>query len=268
MGDLASALQAHRIRVANRAPQDLAAVRSLLRQLAQRQATFRTCAILQAACLEIFNLLANLGFYRLLPEMAEPAVTTRERCGSHSALLEVQASQKMVYDTASQGDLDGLRTHLLRFLNRDVNTASRVLEAIPRAWQKGVAPGSWSELCGLYLDVCDISSAPEVRAIALTNLGSLMDDILGSGDVELLPKPERLDQLWVRLQDGDINPTLSCAIIETSGSIMAALVSRGAEVLPNMAQRLRSWGDMLSECLDVDNVGPALTHPPCLGIPC
>ncbi|KAK4043957.1 putative death-receptor fusion protein-domain-containing protein [Parachaetomium inaequale] len=229
-----------------------ASVEALLEQLAKRQGAFKHCAELQAAHLEILNLLASLGCHKQVAKVVLPqAIVARN--SSSSALLNLHTSLKAVYDAAASGDVDGLRTHFLAMLSSDINTASRMLETIPEVWKQVGNAAARSELCSLYLEACTVSSAPEVRTQALTNLGSLMDGILSRGEVTELPSVGQLDRLWVQLQNGDINPALSCAIIETSGTIMAALVSRGGDNLSSMEQRLRSWGDMLSECLDVDN---------------
>lgn len=170
-------------------------------------------------------------------------------------MLNLHAGLRLVYDAAaSDGGLLSLLTAFQRTLSSDVNTACRMLEVIPGAWEQAGRTNP-SGLCELYFRLCDIPSAPEVRAQILKNLGPVLDGLLRDGDIANLPAAERLDKLWNNLQNGDINPTLSCAIIETSGTIMAALVSPGSEAIPNLEQRLRSWGDMLFDCLDVDNVG-------------
>jgi hypothetical protein len=173
---------------------------------------------------------------------------------SSSALLNLHTSLRVVYDTATRCDVDGLRTCFHDVLGRDLNTACRILEKIPEAWSAADRPTATPGLCRLYLEACAISSAPEVQAQSLLNLGSLMDGMLRRGDLTELPRVEQLDELWNQLQKGYINPTLSCAITETSGTIMAVLVSRDSDRVSNMEQRLRSWGDMLSECLEVDQV--------------
>ncbi|KAK4149214.1 putative death-receptor fusion protein-domain-containing protein [Chaetomidium leptoderma] len=231
---------------------DSASVEALLEELSQRQLVFKHCAELQAACLEILNLLASHGCH----EQAAKAVMSRvvaERSGPSSALLDLHTSLKVVYDAVSCGDVDGLRAQFLKTLKCDVNTAARMLELIPKAWKQVDSASARPGLCRLYLDACTMSSAPEVRTQALINLGSLMDNILSRGQATELPSVQQLDGLWGQLQEGDINPTLSCAIVETSGTIMAVLVSRDSGMPQNMDQRLSGWGDMLSECLDVDN---------------
>jgi hypothetical protein len=231
----------------------LASVEALLEQLARRQETFKRCEELQAAYLEILNVLADLGLHEQVAKIVLPQFATAQT-GPSSALLKLHTSLKVVYDAAASGDVESLRASFLRMLSGDVNTASRMLETIPEAWSQTDDLAVRSSLRDLYIEACTASSAPEVRTQALANLGPLMDGILSRGQVSELPTTEQLDGLWLQLQKGDINPALSCAIIETSGTIMAALVSHGAGNVPNMEQRLASWGDMLSECLDVDNV--------------
>ncbi|GAB1320463.1 hypothetical protein MFIFM68171_10673 [Madurella fahalii] len=231
---------------------DLESVKLLLAQLAQKLAIFERCAELQAAYLEILNLITSLGCHEQVQKAGMPGAIVGQGVIS-SALLETQVALKSVYDTAASGDLNELRARLLRTINVNVNTASRMLEAIPRAWVQSNNAGSRSGLFDLYLQVCDASVAPEIRTQALLNFRSLMDDVLNHGDVAELPSLEHLHRLWTELQNGDINPALSNAIVETSGTILAAVVSCDSGSISNPEQRLRSWGDMLGECLDVDN---------------
>lgn len=234
---------------------DFASVKSLLKQLAERQETFGRCAELQAAYLELLNLLAHLGFHQEVGELGMSPTIADEDVTS-SALLQAQVGLKLVNDAVARGDLHELRTCFLKTLSKDMNTASRMLEAIPKAWDQFGSSNGRSGLASLYLEACDVSATPEIRAQALLNLRSLMDGLLTHhGDVAGLPSADSLDRLWTQLQNGDINPALSGAIIEASGTIMAALVSQKSSNLVNVEQRLRSWGDLLTECLDVDNVG-------------
>jgi hypothetical protein len=245
----------------NHALLDSESVEAFLGHLTGRQDAFKRCAELQAEYLEILNLLAKLGCHDQVKRVAGVQVTVQKR-SAPSALLDLHASLKVVYDTAATGDVERLRAGLLKLLNTDVNTTSRMLEAIPEAWKQVDHKNVSSGLCGLYLEACATCSAPEVRTEALTNLGSLMEQILSSGELSGLPTTAELDKLWEQLQKGDINPALSCAIVETSGTVMAALVSRNSDKVSNLEQRLRSWGDMLTDCLDVDNVRSHHSFPP------
>ncbi|KAL2181602.1 putative death-receptor fusion protein-domain-containing protein [Thermothelomyces heterothallicus CBS 202.75] len=231
---------------------DSASVQALLQHLSDNQEAFAHCPELQAVHLEILNLLSSFGFHSQVAKVTQLPRSAR-RHGSSSALLDLHTSLKAVHDTAASRDVECLRTHFLTTLGSDVNTASRMLEAIPEAWKPAESVATSRALCELYLEACTVSSAPEIRAQALTNLGLLMDGILNRGEVAGLPSIEQLDRLWSQLQKGEISPALSCAAIQTSGTIMAALVSQGTGNTPDRVRRLRSWGDMLSESFDVDN---------------
>ncbi|KAL1839076.1 hypothetical protein VTJ49DRAFT_1877 [Mycothermus thermophilus] len=226
---------------------------NLLTQLAQRQDAFEHCAELKAAHLEILNLLARLGCNDQVTKAVVPPQAVTKHRGASSALLDLQTSLRVVYNAASSADVGQLREELMRLLETDVNTAIRMLEVTPEAWRHVDNSSATSELCALYLDICISSPAPGVRKQALLNLGSLLGDLLRHGDVSELPSAAQLDGLWRRLQHGEISPSLSCTIVETSGTIMAALLSQPSQDIPDMAPRLQRWGDMLSECLDVDN---------------
>lgn len=225
----------------------------LLQHLSDNQDAFTHCPELQAVHLEILNLLSSFGYHSHVAR-ANQLLRYARGHGSSSALLNLHRSLMVVHDTVSSGDVEGLRMNFLATLNSDVNTASRILEAIPQVWKSVDNVTTNRALCGLYLEACTVSSAPEIRTQALTNLALLMDGALNRGELAALPSIEELDRLWVQLQGGDISPGLSCAAIQTSGAIMAALVALGLGNTADKERRLRSWGDMLSEGLDVDNV--------------
>ncbi len=177
--------------------------------------------------------------------------------GKSSALLNIQTAESQVRKFAVSGDIQGLGSCLVQMLNKDVNTACRMLEIIPRVW----GAQHRAKLCVLYSDVCIRTSACEVRAQALSNLASLMEDVLKRREYADLPSADNLHQLWASLETGEINPALSCAIINISGSFMVALTCPNMGDIPNLDQRIRGWGAMISDSLDVDNVGIPLDPP-------
>lgn len=236
---------------------------------------FKSCPVVQAACLEIYNLLSSLDIGEVVP--VELVLPSREMEDGHSpagALLRMEKCVKVVHETArsyalgQHGDFSAMRNSLLEILTVDTNTACRMLEAMPKAWDGvqnrrmrdvGLADDVTPALCDLYAEVCRRPAAPEARAQALLNLGGLVDGVLGCGQrrlYEILPSAEKLDELWVSLQrkGGIINPTLACAIIKTSGSLMAARLRLGEGGEIGLERRLRSWGVMVGDSLDVDNV--------------
>lgn len=225
----------------------------LLEQLVRNQGLFAHCAEVQAASFEILNFLVSHGCQEQVAKSGLSTAATGQT-NSSSALLSLHTSLNMVHETAHSKDITKLRWQFLHTPNSDINTANRVLEAIPEVWKQVGGTDVNTGLCNLYLEACTTSSAPEVRTQSLINLGSLMDELLRQGKVAELPSAKELDSLWAVLQTGDINPGLSCAIIETSGTIMAVQVARDSSDGLDMANRLRNWGEMLTDCLDVDNV--------------
>ena len=232
-------------------------MRLLLEPLTQGAGLFNNCPEIRAACLEILNLLTSFSSDgHSAPLSVDANSTPSNQAVFSSALLEMQVAFKVVYDTAVSGDINTLRTVLLQTLKRDTNTACRMLEQIPVAW--GNVENARQELCVLYIDICNSLTVPEVRAQALSNLGSLMNSILSQEAQAELPSPEHIDRLWAHLLNAEINPTLSCAIIDTSGTLMAALISCNVDNIANMDQRLRSWGELIADSLAVENVSGAL----------
>ncbi|KAK0711260.1 putative death-receptor fusion protein-domain-containing protein [Lasiosphaeris hirsuta] len=235
------------------------ALNSLLNDISRTVKPLANHPEIQAAYLEIINLLASITCREMStkPGVREPITSTGEAAASMirgtkpSALLDIEVTVKLFSDLAVAGNLRGLRLFLFQTLSRDINTATRMLETLPKTWEARQGTNARSELCLLYADICIHTAAPEARAQALTNLGLLMDDILNQNELAELPGIESLDQLWAGLQNGEINPTLSYAIIRTSGTIMAVLTSRHAT---HLNQRLRGWGVMIADALDVDNM--------------
>lgn len=241
---------------------------------------FKSCPIAQAAYLEIFNLLPKFGPGELLrlDEVLGPGYREQDAATLPAeALLRTEDGIKLVQDAADTrlsegtGDFENMRAYLLENLTRDTNTACRMLEVMPTACDKvqsqsmaalNLADEITPQLCGFYTEVCHLPAAPEIHAQALLNLASLVDKCLLVTHRrldEMLPNNEELDRLWVSLQrKGEIiNPTLACAIIKASGSLMAAAVrlSEGDEhKTQSLERRLRNWGVMIADSLDVENV--------------
>ena len=252
--------------------EDQKSLEELLDEIYHEIQPFKSSPDIEATYLEILNTLAGHGFHVTIP--TEP-VTARTRANPSSikpsALLEIQAALKTASDFATVNDISGLRSHVFTTLHQDVNTATRLLEALPAIWEHSYefrgeqqSEPSRTELCRLYEDVCIQSSAPAsapgVRAQALVNLASLIGDILKGKDFANLPRVDTLERIWSALQEGEINPTLSCAIIKSSGAFMAALTAleKTGTKSGSMEQRLRGWGVMIADSLDVEHVSTPL----------
>lgn len=139
----------------------------------------------------------------------------------------------------------------------DVNTATRLLESLPSIIP--TTSTTTKDLCTLYTKIITHAvSAPEARAQALHNLAAIIDSTLtgANGDANVLPSADTTQQAWSALQaKGEMNPTLGCAVIRASGCFMALLAHKTTS--PDSKEqdhRLRSWGQMISNALEIDNV--------------
>lgn len=188
--------------------------------------------------------------------------TTPQREHRQHALLAMHASLQLLHTTPS---VSTLGEHVFSLLlpnngaDSDVNTATRLLESLP-----SIIPTTsitTKDLCTLYTKIITHAvSAPEARAQALLNLSVIIDSTLtgANGDIDALPSADTIQKTWTALQaKGEMNPTLSCAVIRASGCFMALLAHKTTN--PDSSQedhRLRSWGQMISNALEIDNVSP------------
>ncbi|CCC10606.1 unnamed protein product [Sordaria macrospora k-hell] len=250
--------------------EDTSKLKVLLRRLADESDNFKTCPVVKAAYLEIFNILASidpvvnqsaLELIAITPGSDSATVMEKTKQYPSSALLDSEAVIASVYHAAAVADTKVLRALFLHTLSKDINTTHRMLEMVPAAWKSISTPETIEGLANLYAEVCTTTAAtPDIKAAAITNLGDLIDTLLQQGrQAELLNLSfmATVEQIWKDLQQGEINPNLSCAIIRASGSLMAALAFRSAaasgEIDNQMAQRLRAWGAMIADALDIDN---------------
>lgn len=167
-----------------------------------------------------------------------------------AALLKNRVGIMALGRAAASGDLDELKTCLLNALDEDTDTACALLEATPAIWGRNQV----SQLCVLYLDVCQHTKNPEARAAALTNLAELMEISITSGQAHTLPSPDALDEFQHSLHDS-ISPALADALLLASGPVTAlhTLRHHGQPSFFLFEQRLRSWGAALADALRADN---------------
>lgn len=155
-----------------------------------------------------------------------------------------------LHQAATTKDLESMRTWLFSALDGDVDTACALLEATPAIWGNAQI----SDLCGLYLEICQYTNVPEARAVALTNLAELMGACIAENRMQDLPSPQSLDSLDQSLADS-ISPTLANAILVASGPILAihALKHNGQMSFFTFEQRLRAWGKATADALHDSN---------------
>lgn len=172
----------------------------------------------------------------------------------------MQLGMKALYECARNTDVGKLQLLLNRTLEIDADTACIMLKAIPETWQGRETLEIHSQLCELYVDLHQHTDHPEPREIALLNLKCLMDSLLRDGKPERLPSEQRLQQLWAQTQLGEMNPSLSQATLEISGTLMATAVIRDSANPHTLQCQIQRWGDMLANALDIDNVSKSLVY--------
>lgn len=167
-----------------------------------------------------------------------------------TALLNNRVGIMALRKAAASENLVELKTCLLNALDQDTDTACALLEATPNIWSRNQV----SQLCVLYLDICQHTKNPEARAAALTNLAELMETSIASGQTHALPSPDALDAFQHSL-DATISPALANAVLLASGPITAlhALRHHGQPTFFLFEQRLRSWGAALADALRAEN---------------
>ncbi|CAK7204368.1 hypothetical protein SEUCBS139899_007124 [Sporothrix eucalyptigena] len=236
-------------------PESLLPLLSLLDALAESNDGFMSCPEVRAAYLEARVTIAQLAlkFNVDLGEAITKIVSTKARNSPvPSALLKVQTTLQANYTALAQNDRKCLESLVSSVAVSDPDTATRLLEEIQSCWfapcHQTLDAASW--LCSVYTSVClEITAAPEVRAVALLNLAEVMDYIFLSKDssVKPLPEAEALARVWSATSQGAINPTLSWAILRSSGPIMAA------SVLTGQTQALLSvsaWAAMIKSAME------------------
>ena len=251
-------------------PDKLPHLTVLLDTLAQGSGGFAACPEVRAAYLETRNTICGLAIelglpleHFVLPD-SENTICVASAQDTPSALLKVQSVQQANYAVASRNDRPGLEALLKSVAVSDPDTATRLLDAIPESWSASVqgqrSPDVASWLCTVYVNTgLQSDAAPLVRAAALRHLADAMDYLLllGPAQRHLLPSVESLVRLWQSLAEGDINPTLSWAILRASGPILASLqnvasTSTSSSTPIPAALTVASWAAMLKSAGSVD----------------
>lgn len=212
------------------------------------------CSETAAAYVEVHNLLWDANpSKQSAPAQLRLIQAVESRKGdtrfTSTALLRNRIGIMTIRRAAASGNLGEVKACLLDTLDRDTDTACALIEAVPAIWGKD----NTSELCSLYLDVCEHTKSPEARAAAITNLAELLDTALtdNQNNHEALPSPDDLDAFEASLHD-TINPALANALLLASGPIMALRALRHNGQMTfflALEQRLRAWGVALADAL-------------------
>lgn len=167
-----------------------------------------------------------------------------------TALLDHRLGIRSLREARVLTGIASLRSSLFDALDQDTDTACMLVEAVPMIWGKSEV----AELCTLYLDICKHTKQPEARALALTNLTSLLDGHISQGNLHDLPGPEEFEPFQQSIL-GSINPTLANAVLAASGPVMAiqTLPHNGQMSFFMLEQRLRAWGKAVADAVHDSN---------------
>ena len=184
-----------------------------------------------------------------LGEMAE--------AGHHGALLRLQLATHAVYCLYRTEDMEPFVQECREMVNINVSSLVAALEALPEIWPaEHLTEPMIRQLFDLYMDICTYSSGPEPRALALRNLTDLMVDARGR-DV-LAPSLASLEELWAKLQEGSMSPSLSDEIVRAGGAFLGYLLSADMDRDFERVASLRRFGALISESSTDDMVSLSL----------
>lgn len=238
--------------------------------------SFHTCSEARAVFFEIISFINGLscgesttpspapGGNLIQPELYATPSPGKDQRNSSSALVRSKQVQAAVdYDLrqlATQGKSEALK--LQYGLSGDVNTVCDVLESISTNSAKGISlsnPNMSAQILKGCMATCFETQDPGPRTLALemfaTHLDTLLLIKLPQRSKDLLPLKDELVALWAHLQTNPMNLGLADAIIRASGPLLAAVVTQSDDIFdPSMDQWLRSWGEMMSDAGNSDNV--------------
>lgn len=183
--------------------------------------------------------------------------------GHHGALLRLQLAVHAVYNLCREENVDIFLQTCRGMINVNVSSLVVTLDALPEVWPAGNLSESMTrQLFDLYMDACTYSSEPEPRALALRNMTDLMVD--ARGREVLAPSRASLEELWAKLQEGSMSPSLSDEIVRAAGAILGHLLSSEQEDGFDSASALRRFGALIAESSTDDKVSypcPPLPRP-------
>ncbi|GAP87413.1 putative heat repeat protein [Rosellinia necatrix] len=235
--------------------ENINSVYEILSDLSASSNCLHTCTEVQAVYIDILNYMAKS--FQVLPDLRLWDVsiigTPRSSERESVALLNIRMGETVVQQalgTTNEERGNSLDQELIFSLENDVNVACGMLESISNIDMPHTEEAR-SRLTTAYLKVCSTTKAPEPRAAALGGLASLIDVLLSSTSkdhtLRTVLTEEALLTLWSDLHQKPMNPGLLDAIIRVSGPLIAIrLIRSQGQVDESFAQRLRSWGAMMS----------------------
>ena len=166
---------------------------------------------------------------------------------ARSALLKLQLGIQQIYQSAALGDMKSLTRSVVDISRTSPNTATAMLESIPKVMSGRLSVSASSQLSELYIEACLHAITPDVRSTALQNLADSLDYLLEHEALVQIPATPSLLALWRTVESRPLGPNLSEAIIRASGPIMAAFVTRESEDQSLVSSRVAPWGLMMAD---------------------
>ncbi|KAI1821781.1 hypothetical protein F4861DRAFT_517444 [Xylaria intraflava] len=235
--------------------ENISAVYAMLDNLSSSSNCLHTCADTRAVYLDILNFMSK-SFQTQRDKFPQDSGTIRSWQDSGReclALLNIRTGEALVrriLTEVNEEENDLLDQGLKAALTNDINVACAILEAIPSGDLQQVKAARLG-LANTYIQVCLATEALEPRIAALKGLAYLVDTFLRSAPegstLSAVPSEETMHALWLDLHQKPTNPSLFDAIIRVSGPLIAvSLVRARGRVDDSLAQRLSSWGAMMS----------------------
>ncbi|KAI1169980.1 putative death-receptor fusion protein-domain-containing protein [Nemania sp. FL0916] len=236
--------------------ENMDAVYEILDNMSASNDRVHTCTEVRAVHIDILNFMVKAAPAQSQGSLWNTDVTKVQQSSGHEplALLHIRTGEAIVRQALRtlEGKMDNTLQRELEFaLATDTNVACTMLSAIA---DRGLpeTEAARSRLVTIYVHACLATTAPEPRTVALENLATLLDAILGSaymdGKLDDLPPEEAMVTLWLDLNQKPLNPSLSDAIIRVSGPLVAiSLVRERGHIDKGLGQRLSNWGAMIGD---------------------
>jgi hypothetical protein len=199
-------------------------------------------------------------------------------CSVNTALACNAVVRRSVFTAALRDDTLSLQKVISFAAALDTDVALTGIEAIPDAWASHTSADALLGLIKAYMGAIEMSQSPEVRAVAITNLAEVVDNLFGrinsknmergqnSGPAKIPQHPSldlnemvqsEIKGLGALLQDGIKTPSLFNAEIRISGSLLVCeYVSQKHfnRPLDTSKSRMEAWGKLLVGAGNASNV--------------
>jgi hypothetical protein len=180
--------------------------------------------------------------------------TLTENC---SSLLVRAVTIREVYTAATTGQIDQLQELIISAIQYDVDIACDTLDHMSIVWDvmdSGVE--DLAKLVDIYIGAYSATSSNSIRTIALRNLADILECLFQSSWLKRTSiTSNKFHNFGLSLLRRG-SPDLSNAEIRMTGSLLALdfLHYTAQDSFSEIAERLKDWGDMLTDSGKSENV--------------